>query len=147
MDAAPDTSVATRAPRVDRGPWVAAGGAALACVVVAVVDPTQHQVTPLCPLQAATGWWCPFCGATRAASRLLRGDVVGALGYNAAFVVLLPLVIVAWVAWAFPDRTPALDPLRRSARRIGVVVGVLLAAFMVARNLPFAQDWLRHTGA
>ena len=44
---------------------------------------------------------CPFCGSTRAASDLARGDLIGALDHNALFVlVMLPLAVLAWWVWA-----------------------------------------------
>ena len=74
-----------------------------------------------CPLRAVTGLDCPFCGATRATFRLLRGDVVGALDLNALWVLALPVVIVLLAL-----RRPLPLP----------VVAVVLVGFGVLRNVP-----------
>lgn len=143
---APD-HIGSRRDRFASAPWTVAALAACGCVVVALVDPTERMVTPPCPLRAATGWWCPLCGATRAASRLLRGDVTTALRFNAVFVVLLPLAVLVWVAAAFPHRLRWLDPVRSRSRSILIAVVAVLGVFMVVRNLPFAATSLRYPGA
>lgn len=138
---------APRSERYPTGPWTAAAAAACGCVVLALVDPTEQAVTPPCPFRALTGWWCPLCGGTRAASRLLRGDLAGAFHFNAAFVTLLPVALVLWATWAFPGRLPWLDPVReRSAPIVWTVFGLFLA-FVVVRNTPLGDTWLRYPGA
>ncbi|MFN8051936.1 MAG: DUF2752 domain-containing protein [Acidimicrobiales bacterium] len=133
--------------RLRQGPWMFAGAAVCGCVAVAVVDPTRHMVTPPCPMRALTGWWCPFCGATRAASRLLRGDLTSAFHYNAMFLLLLPLAAAFWFAWAFPARFTRLDPLRARATPIIGAAVALLVLFTVVRNTPLGDTWLRYPGA
>jgi len=133
--------------RLPRAPWVGAALAACGCAVVAVVDPTEHMVTPPCPLRSLTGWWCPLCGGTRAASRLLHGDVATAFRFNAAFVTLLPLGILLWVVAAFPDRFAFLDPVRSRSSRIIVGVATVFLVFAVVRNTPWGLDTLRYPGA
>mgnify|MGYP000853432348 FL=1 len=86
----------------------------------------------LCPLHAATGLWCPLCGLTRGAFRLVTADPVAALRYN-ALIVVVPLLV--W--WAVAGR-------RRPGAAMGALV-VLLVAFTVVRNLPGAA-WLRGPG-
>jgi len=137
----------TRSDRYPAGPWTAAALGACACVAVSIVDPTRHMMSPPCPMRAITGWWCPFCGATRAASRLLRGDLTTALHFNAAFVIVLPVVALLWAAAAFPGRFAWLDPIRRRTAPITAVIVVLFAVFMVVRNTPFGDTWLRYPGA
>ena len=146
-DAPVSAAPPTRRERFPTGPWTAAAVAACGCVAVGVVDPREHAMSPPCPFRTLTGWWCPFCGATRAASRLLHADVGSALRYNAPFVVLLPLVLTFWVAWAFPARFPRLDPLRRHARPVISSIAALLVVFVVVRNTPLGETWLRYPGA
>ena len=109
----------------------AVGCAALA--VVSVVDPSERTLTPPCPLRAVTGLDCPLCGATRATHALVRGDLVGALDFNALYVALLPAVVVVGLVWLLRGRLPALVR-RASAAWVLLSVGV---AFAVVRNLPF----------
>lgn len=141
------TPKSERSARYPVGPWTAAAAAVCGCAVVALVDPTEHMVTPPCPLRALTGWWCPFCGATRAASKVLRGDLVSAFHYNAMFLVLMPVALTLWAAFAFPGRLPWLDPVRERSKPIMTVLVVLLGVFMVVRNSPLGDTWLRYAGA
>lgn len=71
-----------------------------AAAYVGLVDPNEPGHYPLCPTKALTGLDCPGCGGLRATHALVTGDLVGALDHN-AFVVLvvIPLAVVAWVAW------------------------------------------------
>lgn len=92
---------------------------------------------PLCPLHAATGWWCPLCGGLRATQALSHGDVAAALHDNALLLGSLPLLVWWWVDWivrARADRAPRV--LQRGA---GLVVVLVLVGFTVVRNLPGAE--------
>jgi hypothetical protein len=84
-------------PRTER--MLAAGGvAALAggCVAVALLDPSDAGVFPVCPLYTLTGLACPGCGLTRGFHALFRGDIVTALDFNA----MIPIWVVVF-GWAF----------------------------------------------
>jgi hypothetical protein len=87
-----------------------------------------------CPFHELTGLLCPLCGGTRAAFRLLEGDLAGSLGLN---LLLLPLgAVVAYVALANlvgPGR------LRPPPTWLPRAIAVVLVAFTVVRNLPGAE--------
>jgi hypothetical protein len=113
-----------------------------------VVDPNRHAVYPQCLLYNLTGFYCAGCGATRACHALLHGRVVEALHDNVLFVGALPVllflagshVLTAWRNKAWPK--VALDERKLLWRGIGIFA--LMAAFMVARNLPgWPFDWLK----
>ncbi len=104
---------------------------------VLVRNPLQNAVFPPCPLHAATGLWCPGCGATRASYLLFKGDLAGALHFNGLWVVLAPFVLyqaVSFAAEAFGVRW-----LRRIPLPQPVLAGLLVSVvgFFVVRNLPF----------
>jgi len=112
------------------------------------VDPSRHAVYPQCLLYNTTGIYCAGCGATRAVHALLHGRVIEALHDNALFVAALPLIfyvagsyaLAAWVANAWPQIS--LDG-RKVAWR-GVAIFILMATFMLLRNLPGAPfEWLK----
>ena len=71
----------------------------------------------------------------RAVHALTRGDLAGAVDLNVLTVVLLPVLVLAWVAWlAFRlGRRPA--PLHVPTWA-GTAVAVAVPAFWVLRNLP-----------
>src|SRR6476469_9054402 len=83
---------------IQRRAMAAAGVAAMAagCGVVAMINPTETHLFPVCPLYALTGLACPGCGLTRAFHALFTGDVVTALDYNA----LIPVWAVNFL-WVF----------------------------------------------
>ncbi len=118
-------------------------GPALAAVAAGAAVARLHQtsgidVAPfaLCPLHAATGLWCPFCGGLRAVAALSRGDVAAAVSSNLPVTLLLPVVTTSWCLWLYagwrarPGRQPTLS------NRSGAVLGVVLLLFTVWRNLP-----------
>jgi hypothetical protein len=111
---------------------VVAGAAAAAAADVAL-DPV-HRHVPLCPLHAATGLWCPLCGALRAGEELAHGRLTAAMHDNA---LLLPAMIVAAVWWLDGVGRARHGLSRRRVHRVAVAVAVAVAAaFTVLRNLP-----------
>ncbi len=105
-----------------RTPRATAVAAAIGVGAVAWVAP--------CPFHSATGWWCPFCGSTRAVRAFMHGRASDVWRYNA----LLPVVVVAVVAIGAMWLAPSLRfRVPRAALWMGVCV---LVAFGVARNLP-----------
>lgn len=121
-------------------PQVAAG--LFAVGVLRVVNPNTTHV-PLCPLHAATGLWCPLCGATRAAYALVHGDLSTALHDNLLFVAVLPLVLLAW--WRRAGHQQAAAGRALLPRPVFGAVLVLAVGFAVLRNLP-AGSWLAPPG-
>lgn len=121
-------------PTTPRLPLAAVGVGAVAaagCVTVALADPNVPGRYPLCPFLAVTGLWCPVCGSTRALHALLNGAPAQALGFNALFVLALPLLVYAYLSWLSP-RLPRL----RLSRTAGWGMAVVGLAFGVLRNLP-----------
>ncbi len=84
----------------------------------------------LCLFRACTGLACPGCGMTRAAGRLVGGDVAGSLVMHP---LLLPLLAVAgiWgVEWAVRRRTggrPVVGP------RLGIALAVAIPVVWLLR--------------
>jgi hypothetical protein len=125
---------------VDRRVWglagVGIGGFALAGI---------YRLSGLgvpCPLRTLTGLDCPFCGATRMAAALLDGDLNAAWHFNAAVLVLGPLIGVAIgyevIAWALSRAGwISLPRPRLSPRAVAILTKVALGAlltFGVLRN-------------
>jgi hypothetical protein len=121
-------------------PALTAGAVLLALPGLYLVNPNTTHV-PLCPLHAATGLWCPLCGATRATHALLHGDLGTALHDNLLFVAILPLLLLAWWRWAGQDRTPGAQRNRLLPRPVFFAVLALAIVFGVLRNLPVGS-WL-----
>lgn len=106
------------------------------CALVLVRDPLHQTVFPPCPLRAATGLWCPGCGATRASALLLRGHPIEALHYNLLWVAAAPFVVYALAVWGLEAfgvrRLPRLPP----GRLVPALTLVALIGFFVIRNIP-----------
>jgi hypothetical protein len=122
-----------------RAPFGAAAVVAAAAAYLAVVDPNQPGHYPTCPLYFLTGLYCPGCGALRAVHDLAHGDLAGALGMNALFVICVPVVIVGWADWALrswqgrPARTRTVHPA------LLWVLTAIVIAYGVVRNVPFGH--------
>jgi ribosomal protein S27E len=69
----------------------------LLCVALLVCPPGQFSFYPVCPIHRFFDIDCPGCGATRALTALLHGNVLEALRLNALFVLLLPALLAGSV--------------------------------------------------
>ena len=114
------------------------------CVASALIDPTGGP--RLCPFKALTRLDCPLCGATRAAHQLFRGNVIGALDFNAVFVLAAPLLI--WIAvtvlrQGLGDTAVRMPHIRRSTV---IALAAAVVTFTIIRNLGVPPlDWLSST--
>jgi Protein of unknown function (DUF2752) len=143
------TDVATTAQHVRRQlpPWVEPAGFLVAglgaCAYIRLVDPNHSGAYPQCPTKMLTGLDCPLCGATRAVHSLIDGNLVGAMDHNLLFVLSLPLLAYAFVAWTSTRMGRPMKPLPVTNPRVIISVGVLMVVFAVVRNLPMMPfHWL-----
>ena len=113
-----------------------ATGAAVALATAAVHAPDGELGFSVCPVHAVTGWWCPFCGGSRAVAAMTRGDVEAALSYNLPAMLLLGAVTLYWMTQVYSGLRGGAPHLPRLSRRSGVVLGVVFLVFTVWRNLP-----------
>jgi hypothetical protein len=113
---------------------------------VALVDPNRPGHYLVCPVYLLTGRYCAGCGALRATHDLVHGDIVGAWAMNPLWVVVAPLLVVAWLrwsarAWRGSSGTPG---ARRGPRTLWLpwVVLVVTLSFSVLRNVPALAPWI-----
>jgi hypothetical protein len=106
-----------------------------ACAYVALVDPNHSSAYPQCPTKLLFGVDCPMCGATRAVHSLLHADLGGAIDHNLLFVVALPFLLYAFVAWTLGRMGRPIPPIPMSSKWVVIPVAVVLVAFTVVRNL------------
>lgn len=74
------TSTAFLSNRTAIIPVAPVGGLAVAAGLIATASAEDGFV--LCVFRRCTGGYCPGCGATRAANRLVRGDVAASWSHN-----------------------------------------------------------------
>ena len=100
-----------------------------ACVVLLIVPPGSPHAKwlPKCMFHQLTGLYCPGCGATRALSAMLHGDVKASLHNNLLLFPLLALI-------AFMIIKPGISLKRPVA--FTIIAVVLL--FTILRNIPVA---------
>src|SRR6266545_5010240 len=118
---------------------VGAGGVGLA----ATYQLSGGRVGIPCLLKQTTGLSCPFCGTTRMAAAMLRGDLGAAWGFNAPMTVIGPAVAVAvgyqLLAWALERsrivKIPRLRLSSRDERTLTAGLGVVMLVYGVLRNL------------
>lgn len=115
---------------------VVVAAAALVAIALFFFDPAAGgRFLPPCPLLALTGLQCPGCGSSRAAHRLLNGELRAALALNPLLVVYLPVV-----GWLLADRLAValggrrLPGWRPAPAWIWGLLAVILV-FWVGRNL------------
>lgn len=109
--------------------WMPIGIVALAATVLAAWTPSDGG-PGLCPIRLCTGVACPGCGLTRATSRLLHGDLSGALVYHPLVLLAVMEVVAAAVVW----------PLLRTGR---VKLDIrLLNAVLIANGVLLLGVWM-----
>ena len=109
---------------------------ALLAVVVTLFlfNPAEHAFYPQCYFHLLTGWQCPGCGGLRAMHRLLHGDVLAALQFNALAVIALPGC--GWLLFQeFRARRQGRAHRFLTPRWVWIGLALLLV-FSVLRNLP-----------
>jgi hypothetical protein len=111
--------------------------AAGAMVAVAAVWPLLPAHPSLaCPLRAATGIPCPFCGMTRAVVAAVHGHIGTSLAFNPGGIVVLVLAVLAIVRPALITR------VRAPAWTLFAIVGALWL-WNIGFNPTFHQLFLR----
>lgn len=117
-----------------------AGGFVVGVGILATHSPTESVFYPKCIFHQSTGLHCPGCGLTRAVHSLLNGKFRQALAYNAVGLMLLPFIAFSMAnslwAWVSEERLPSQTP-SRPRRWLPWFLGTFLAAYWIARNLPF----------
>ena len=100
-----------------------------ACIVLLVVPPGSAHAKwlPKCMFHQLTGLYCPGCGATRALSAILHGDIKASLHNNA---LLFPLL----AAIAFMIIKPGIS----LKRPVAIAIAATVIGFAILRNIPFA---------
>lgn len=118
-----------------------AAGATIATAFVATHDPNVPGALGVCPLYAATGFYCPGCGGMRATYYLAHGDVGSALSMNPLFTLLVPLFGVLWWRWFLRTRGRMLKPWPFPTF-MGFFIPFVIVAFFILRNTPMFTPYL-----
>lgn len=126
--------------------WLLTGLATIGAGVLYLSPPEQSWYLPACPIHAATGLFCPGCGAARALHAALHGRLAEALDANLLLVALLPALAGLGVL-LFVDavRDNRVRDLRLpSWASFGFVAVITL--FTILRNLPDSLPLLGWVG-
>jgi hypothetical protein len=113
---------------------VAASAAVLGCL--AVRDPNEPGLYPLCPFRALTGWDCPGCGTLRALHALTQGDLARAADHNVLLLAVLPFLAWRLVRWTRTRWSGATRPSGLAPPLVLYALLVVIVVFWVVRNLP-----------
>ena len=102
---------------------------AAACAVLLLVPPGSPHAKwlPKCMFHQLTGLYCPGCGATRALSAMLHGDVGASLHNN---LLLFPLL----ASIAFMIVKPGIT----LKRPVAITILAVVLLFTILRNIPVA---------
>jgi len=116
-----------------------AAGAGLFCTAVWIGDPTTPGgPLPVCPTKALLGIDCPGCGSLRMLYSVLHGNLFAAVKFNALAVVALGLLVFAYVTWTYGRVVGRRIWSWQHYRWSATVALVVVSAWFVVRNLPFA---------
>ena len=100
-----------------------------ACLVLLLIPPGSPHAKwlPKCMFHQMTELYCPGCGATRALSALLHGDVKASLHNNLLLFPLLTLIVFLIV-----------KPQTSLKRPVAIAIVAVVLGFTILRNIPFA---------
>lgn len=100
-----------------------------ACVVLLAVPPgSQHaKWLPRCMFHQLTGLYCPGCGATRALSAMLHGDIKSSLHNNLLLFPLLALIALMIIKPGISLKRP-----------VAITIIAVILLFTILRNIPVA---------
>ena len=97
-------------------------------------DPAAEKWFPKCMFLNLTGLKCPGCGAQRAFHAALSGQFREAVGYNAALLPGIPLVVLLVLAELPSDPMPRLRAFLTSRAAIIVLIAAIVG-WTVVRNV------------
>ena len=102
---------------------------AVASAILLLVPPGSPHAKwlPKCMFYHVTGLYCPGCGATRALSAMLHGDMKASLHNNLLLFPLLALIAVLIV-----------KPEISLKRPVAVAIVAVVLLFTILRNIPAA---------
>lgn len=119
--------------RFTKQEWITLGALLVlgttACIVLLAVPPGSPHAKwlPKCMFHQMTGLYCPGCGATRALSAMLHGDLKSSLHNNLLLFPLLALIAVLIV-----------KPEISLKRPVAVAIVAVVLLFTILRNIPTA---------
>jgi Protein of unknown function (DUF2752) len=120
-------------------PLLVAASTILVCAATWVSDPTTPGgPLPVCPTKALLGIDCPGCGSARMLYSLMHGNVMAAARFNALGLLALVLLVWAYVTWTYGRLTGRRIRGWQHQRWAAMVTLLLVAAWFVVRNIPFA---------
>lgn len=98
---------------------------------------------PPCYIKSLTGLSCLGCGATRATDELLHGNIIGAFRFNPAYAAAVFILFIYYLRFIYNSFNKNYKPFKFNllrGKRIYVLL-IILAVFLVVRNLPFYLNW------
>ncbi len=116
-----------RQEQITLGVLLALGAAACVLLLIAPPGSPRAKWLPKCMFHRMTGLYCPGCGATRALSAMLHGDVKASLHNNLLLFPLLALIVFLLV-----------KPQTSLKRPFAIAVLAVVLVFTVLRNIPVA---------
>ncbi len=81
-----------------------------------------------------TGLSCPGCGSQRAVHAMMEGDFKAAFGFNALFMLEIPLLGLLGISRLLGNRTPRLQRLL-SARFFILFILTTIIIWTIVRNI------------
>lgn len=108
--------------------------AAIVCVYLWIVE--YMGIMPRCPINWATGLYCPGCGSQRAFMSLMYCDFQNAILSNLILLPTLMYIGMLFVCWLCPESEALQRIYRRiTTPRVLACIAALMVVWMIVRNM------------
>ena len=101
----------------------------LAAIGILALIPAIEDGPTVCPFALSTGMACPGCGMTRAASRLLHGDLASAVSLHPLVPAIALLAVGGW-GWFALWKAGEVEPISNRLLN-GILIGTFVALMAV----------------
>jgi hypothetical protein len=94
------------------------------------IDNLPNETLRVCIIKNVTGYPCPSCGATRAVSFLLNGNIIESIAIN-PFGILIAIIMTVFPVWVLTDVILKKDSFYKAYKKTEITIKKPWLAFVL----------------